>query len=88
MAMIRCALDRTMSWQCNAPFPNVFGLIFTSLDEFEVARHVKTHQKPDIDLALIHVSFGQNEEISFVLCSNSFEVSYDVLMVTDRLLEM
>jgi len=54
---IQSALDRTVSRESNALFPNVFGPFFTSLDDFEVARHVKTHRNSNIDLAFIHVSF-------------------------------
>ena len=58
---IQSALDTTMSWQFNAPSPNVFGPFFTSLDDFEVARHVKTRRNFNMDLAFLHVSFEKLE---------------------------
>ena len=65
--LIQRALDRTVPWQSNAPFPNVFGPFFTSLDDSEVARHVKTRRNSKMDLAFIHVSFRQNGESDFLL---------------------
>ena len=64
---IQSALDRTVSWQSNARFPNFFGPFVTSLDDFEVARHVKTRRNSKMDLAFIDVSFRQNGESDFLL---------------------
>ena len=58
--MIRCALNRWVSRASNARSPDIFGLFFTSEDTFEVAEHVINRQYSDMDLSLIHASFGEN----------------------------
>ncbi len=57
MNLIRRALDSTTSGDSNARFRDVFGPFLTSLDSFEVARHVEIRRNFDIDLSSIHVTF-------------------------------
>ena len=67
MDLIRRALDRIVSQVSNARFSNIFGPFFTSLDDFEVTGHVTNRRNSDMDLRLIHVSFGENRENDFLL---------------------
>ena len=85
MHFIQRALKYPMSLLSFTFFRIHFGPFFISLDDFEVTGHVKNGSNSDMDLSLIHVSFDENRENDFLLCENTFEVSSDVLIVTNRL---
>ena len=67
MDLIQSAFNSPMSQDSNARFRDLFGLFFTSLDNFEVVRLAIYHRYSDIDFSLIHLSFRENEENDFLL---------------------